>query len=92
MLYEEPRSATIIAAGPTICVTIGRDLLQKVLGNLQHVLFSNVMLIALQSSSVFQQFTNEQLGALIEAAVVKDYPENYTILDKEARSRVQLTS
>lgn len=45
------------------------------------------MLIALQSSSVFHQFTKEQLGALIEAAVVKDYPENYTILEKEARSR-----
>ncbi|EZG50652.1 CGMP-dependent protein kinase [Gregarina niphandrodes] len=87
LLYEEPRSATIVASGPTVCVTIGRDMLQKVLGNLQHVLFRNVMLICLQSSTVFQQFTKEQLGALIEAAVVKDYPENYTILDKETRSR-----
>lgn len=87
LLYDEPRSATIISVGQTICVTIGRDLLQKVLGNLQHVLFRNVMMIALQNSSIFQQFTKEQLSALIEAAVVKDYPENFTILDKENRSR-----
>lgn len=87
LLYDEPRSATITSVGPTICVSIGRDLLQKVLGNLQHVLFRNVMLIALQNNKVFQQFTEEQLGALIEAAVVKDYPENYTILDRETRAR-----
>lgn len=87
LLYDEPRSATITSVGNTVCVSIGRDLLQKVLGNLQHVLFRNVMLIALQNSSVFQQFTEEQLGALIEAAVVKDYPENYTILDRETRAR-----
>lgn len=87
LLYDEPRSATIVSVGLTVCVAIGRDLLQKVLGNLQHILFRNVMLIALQNSQVFQQFTEEQLEALIEAAVVKDYPENYTILDRETRAR-----
>eukprot|EP01071_Lankesteria_metandrocarpae_P003243 Lankesteria_metandrocarpae@DN2841_c0_g1_i1.p1 len=87
LLYDEPRSATISSVGTTICVSLGRDLLHKVLGNLQHVLFRNIMLIALQSSPVFQQFQYDQLGPLIEAAVVKDYPENYTILDKETRAR-----
>eukprot|EP01069_Polyplicarium_translucidae_P004690 Polyplicarium_translucidae@DN2636_c0_g1_i1.p1 len=87
IMYDEPRSATIVSVGASVCVSIGRDLLHKVLGNLQHVLFRNIMIIALQSSNVFQQFTDEQLSALIEAAVVKDYPENYTILDKETRAR-----
>lgn len=45
--------------------------------------------VALQNSQVFTQFTEEQLGSLIEAAVVKDYPENYTILDRETRARVR---
>ena len=44
LLYDEPRSATIVAQEPTICVSIGRDLLERVLGNLQHVLFRNIML------------------------------------------------
>lgn len=81
LLYEEPRSATIKASSheDTVCVTIGRDLLQKVLGNLQHVLFRNLMIIALQNSEVFKQFTDEQLGRLIEASVVKDYPGGYYI-------------
>eukprot|EP00917_Polyrhabdina_sp_WS-2016_P013079 GHVP01028777.1.p1 GENE.GHVP01028777.1~~GHVP01028777.1.p1 ORF type:complete len:610 (-),score=74.46 GHVP01028777.1:71-1900(-) len=86
-MYDEPRSASVFAVGETVCVSINRDLLNKVLGNLQHVLFRNVMQIALQNSQVFRQFTSQQLGSLIEAAVVKDYPENYTILDKETRSR-----
>eukprot|EP00914_Ancora_sagittata_P026955 GHVO01052901.1.p1 GENE.GHVO01052901.1~~GHVO01052901.1.p1 ORF type:complete len:652 (+),score=108.99 GHVO01052901.1:253-1956(+) len=45
------------------------------------------MIIALQTSNVFQQFTESQLTSLIEAAVVKDYPENYTIIDKESRAK-----
>lgn len=41
---------------------------------------------------MFKQFTEEQLTALIEAAVVKDYPENYTVLDRETRTRVRYTT
>jgi cGMP-dependent protein kinase 1 len=52
LLYDQPRSATIIATRKTVCVSIGRDLLQKVLGNLQHVLFRNVMLIGTYSFSI----------------------------------------
>eukprot|EP00923_Selenidium_pygospionis_P034312 GHVN01059863.1.p1 GENE.GHVN01059863.1~~GHVN01059863.1.p1 ORF type:complete len:781 (+),score=76.66 GHVN01059863.1:1512-3854(+) len=87
LLYDEPRSATITATASTVCVGIGRDQLNKVVGNLQNVLFTNIMLIALQQSTVFQLFTEERLHELIKVAVLKDYPENYTILDKETRAK-----
>jgi len=84
LLYDEPRSATITCATPQcICVSIGRELLGKVLGNLQHVLFRNMMFIALQSSSVFQQFTDEQMAKLVEAAAVKNFDPGETILAPE---------
>lgn len=44
LLYDEPRSATITAKENTVCVSIGRELLNRVLGNLQHVLFRNIMM------------------------------------------------
>lgn len=50
LLYDEPRSATITAEEETICVSIGRDLLDRVLGNLQHVLFRNIMLEGMAST------------------------------------------
>nr|AAM22643.1 cGMP-dependent protein kinase [Eimeria maxima] len=87
LLYDEPRSATITAEEETICVSIGRDLLDRVLGNLQHVLFRNIMLEALQQSKVFASFPTEQLSRLIGSVVVKDYPENYLILDRENRTK-----
>ncbi|XP_026191380.1 cGMP-dependent protein kinase egl-4 [Cyclospora cayetanensis] len=92
LLYDEPRSATITAQEPTVCVSIGRDLLDRVLGNLQHVLFRNIMLEALQQSKVFASFPADQLGNLIESVVVKDYPENYTILDRENRTKASASA
>ncbi|KAK1936351.1 cGMP dependent protein kinase [Babesia divergens] len=83
ILYGEPRSATIQAADDTTCVSIGRDILQNVLGNLNHVLFRNIMMESLQHSNVFRQFTGEQLCELIESASVRSFNKDVVILDKE---------
>ncbi|KFG55913.1 protein kinase G AGC kinase family member PKG, partial [Toxoplasma gondii FOU] len=88
LLYKEPRSATITAEEFTVCVSIGRELLDRVLGNLQHVLFRNIMVEALQQSKVYELFQGDQLSKLIEAAVVKDYGADYVILDKENKTKV----
>ncbi|KEP63576.1 UNVERIFIED_CONTAM: protein kinase G AGC kinase family member PKG [Hammondia hammondi] len=87
LLYKEPRSATITAEEFTVCVSIGRELLDRVLGNLQHVLFRNIMVEALQQSKVYELFQGDQLSKLIEAAVVKDYGADYVILDKENKTK-----
>ncbi|KAK1442450.1 cGMP-dependent kinase [Babesia gibsoni] len=83
ILYGEPRSATIQAADDTTCVSIGRDILQSVLGNLNHVLFRNIMMESLQHSNVFRQFTGEQLCELIESASVRSFRKDAIVLDKE---------
>ena len=44
--------------------------------------------LALQQSKVFASFPKEQLENLIESVVVKEYPENCTILDRENRTKV----
>ncbi|VUZ98190.1 cGMP-dependent protein kinase [Plasmodium vivax] len=83
LLYDEPRSATIIAKEPTACASICRKLLNIVLGNLQVVLFRNIMTEALQQSEIFRQFSAEQLNDLADTAIVRDYPANYHILHKD---------
>ncbi|KAK2196093.1 bifunctional cGMP-dependent protein kinase [Babesia duncani] len=83
ILYKEPRSATIKATTETICVSIARDILQRTLGNLHHVLFRNIMMECLQNSEVFRQFTAQQLIELIESASVRSYKPNHVILRRE---------
>eukprot|EP00915_Cephaloidophora_sp_WS-2016_P008880 GHVH01012552.1.p1 GENE.GHVH01012552.1~~GHVH01012552.1.p1 ORF type:complete len:880 (-),score=162.05 GHVH01012552.1:121-2760(-) len=87
LLYDEVRSATVKTEGPVTVLSIGRMKLASVLGNLQHVLFRNMMVIAVRSSETFNQFTVEQVDSILQAVIVKDYPENYTILDGEMRAK-----
>ncbi|VEV55926.1 cGMP-dependent protein kinase, putative [Plasmodium vinckei vinckei] len=83
LLYDEPRSATIIAKEVTSCASICRKLLNVVLGNLQVVLFRNIMTEALQQSEIFKQISPDQLNDLADTAIVRDYPANYNILHKD---------
>lgn len=83
LLYDEPRSATIIAKEYTVCASICRKLLNIVLGNLQVVLFRNIMTEALQQSEIFKQFSGEQLNDIADTAIVRDYPADYYILHKD---------
>ncbi|ORM41242.1 cAMP-dependent protein kinase type I-beta regulatory subunit [Babesia sp. Xinjiang] len=83
ILYGEARSATIQAVDYVICVSISRDILINVLGNLDHVLFRNIMMEGLQHSEVFRQFTGEQLCDLIESVSVRNFRRGTVILDKE---------
>lgn len=83
LLYDEPRSATIIAKEHTVCASICRKLLNIVLGNLQVVLFRNIMTEALQQSDIFKQFSGEQLNDIADTAIVRDYPADYYILHKD---------
>ncbi|UKK01159.2 CGMP-dependent protein kinase [Theileria orientalis] len=85
LLYDEPRSATIQATEDTTCVSLGREILNKVLGNLNNVLFRNIMMEYLQNSRVFKQFTPEQLVQLIESASVRDFKPGDVILHKEEK-------
>ncbi|CDR98117.1 cGMP dependent protein kinase, putative [Babesia bigemina] len=83
ILYCETRSATIQAIDDTTCVSLSRDILLNVLGNLNHVLFRNIMMESLQHSDVFRQFTGEQLCELIESASIRSFRKNCTVLDRE---------
>ncbi|SCP06065.1 cGMP-dependent protein kinase, putative [Plasmodium ovale] len=89
LLYDEPRSATIIAKEVTACASICRKLLNIVLGNLQVVLFRNIMTEALQQSDIFRQFNADQLNDLADTAIVRDYPSNYNILHKDKLKSVK---
>ncbi|KAH0472178.1 MAG: uncharacterized protein KVP18_001167 [Porospora cf. gigantea A] len=88
LLYDEPRSATVRAVVTTTCLGVGRVHLDNVLGNLQHVLFRNVMLQALQQSPTLRQFSEKQLATLMAGVVVKDYPENFTIVNRISNGKL----
>lgn len=87
LLYDEPRSATVKAVVHSMCLSLQRKLLDKVLGNLQHVLFRNIMLIGLKENSlVFSQFTRDQISTLVEAALVRDFPGESVIMAPDTSS------
>eukprot|EP00397_Hematodinium_sp_SG-2012_P005788 GEMP01005812.1.p1 GENE.GEMP01005812.1~~GEMP01005812.1.p1 ORF type:complete len:905 (+),score=162.92 GEMP01005812.1:391-3105(+) len=75
LLYGEPRSASVDAEVNSICLAIHRNFINKVLGDIQHVLFRNIMTIAMRDTPEFCEFTKSTLANLAEVAVVKSFNE-----------------
>jgi cGMP-dependent protein kinase len=75
LLYEEPRSATVSCVEACVCVSIGKSQLQDVfkVGNLEHLLFQNVIRNSLKDSSVFKDFSAQQIDSLVDATVYSDF-------------------
>eukprot|EP00915_Cephaloidophora_sp_WS-2016_P005515 GHVH01007338.1.p1 GENE.GHVH01007338.1~~GHVH01007338.1.p1 ORF type:complete len:782 (+),score=176.85 GHVH01007338.1:723-3068(+) len=89
LLFDEPRSATITAVYPLTALTINRDVLEAVIGNLQHVLFRNIMEQAIKNSPIFNSFSDEQKDKIVQAVAIRDYPPNTDIFADEPNHDVR---
>lgn len=76
LLFMEVRSASVRALEDTECISIGQNDLQKNLkvSSLKELLARNIVNTGLSSSAVFSQFQAQQLKALGESAVLKEFP------------------
>ena len=61
LLYDEKRSATIIAAETLVCFKMTRGMLEKVVVDLQTLLFRNIMRVSLRTSNLFSGFIDSQI-------------------------------
>lgn len=80
LLYNTPRTASIIAAENVKCLAIGRDRLKKVLGSqLQNIIYRNSVVMSFDKSSVLK-FTAEQVARVIENVQVKSYSDGDIVI------------
>jgi len=74
LLYNEPRSATVMATVHSMLLRFSKTLLQKVLGTYFYpALFSNMIMIALKSSDEFSQCSRDILHQLVQVMLVDNY-------------------
>jgi cGMP-dependent protein kinase len=74
LLYNCPRTATVIADGDVKCLSISRDQLTDALGsNLEKVIYRNSIRMAFEQSKVFKVLEKEQIDQLIDLMNVRSY-------------------
>lgn len=74
LMFDEPRSATILAVEESECAVIMRSDLERVFGlSLELVLSWNMRLLALRTSPELVQLSEEQLHALVRASTIIQY-------------------
>ena len=74
LLYSKPRSATVIALTDVKVISIGRgDLMQALGTSLEHALYKNSLLIAIDRSPVLRCLSSPQVEALVKVFLLKSF-------------------
>jgi len=92
LLYEEPRSATVLTLEPTMVVAVSRRLLHQVLGaDFEDVMWRNVIFVALRvlhaEGRVALPGGQTNLQALTSAFVIKNFPPRSDVIKEESEAR-----
>jgi len=74
LLYDEPRSATIVASNVVTCLTLSREVLELVIGNLHRVLSRNIIIHAMKCDGVFDNFPMDKFDQLVETMAIRQFP------------------
>jgi cGMP-dependent protein kinase 1 len=81
LLNHSVRTATVTAMTDLKVLSIGSNIISKVLGsNLQQILYRNNIRITFQKSPVFKNLTDEQLEKVIEKMKIITYQEGDTVI------------
>lgn len=87
LIYNEPRHVTVTATVQSTCISLRRQVLERVLGSLSlHMMYHNIVLGALKGSIAFSQFTEEQLRCLVESAIVKEFIPRSIVVDPKGET------
>nr|XP_027200362.1 cGMP-dependent protein kinase, isozyme 2 forms cD4/T1/T3A/T3B-like [Dermatophagoides pteronyssinus] len=85
LLYSEPRSATIIASTSVECVSVSRSMLEKVVGDLESLLFVNSIRQTMRGCNVFRGLTDTQINNIAKACKIKSLPAEYVLIGDQSR-------
>lgn len=91
LLYNKPRTATIIAVTDVKVVSIGRETLSQVLGSsLDHILYRNSLLMAIDKSQVLKNLNSTQIEALLTNFKIKQYSAGEVIIARGSAKNEKL--
>eukprot|EP00357_Protocruzia_adherens_P001123 CAMPEP_0115008308 /NCGR_PEP_ID=MMETSP0216-20121206/21827_1 /TAXON_ID=223996 /ORGANISM="Protocruzia adherens, Strain Boccale" /LENGTH=931 /DNA_ID=CAMNT_0002375675 /DNA_START=42 /DNA_END=2837 /DNA_ORIENTATION=- len=84
LLYNTTRTLTVVACdGPAKCVALGKENLEKILGNkLQDALYHNIQKIAFEKSKVLHHLLPEQIDKVISRSTQTVYKQGEIIFSK----------
>ncbi|CAG9327699.1 unnamed protein product [Blepharisma stoltei] len=86
LIYNNERTASIVAIDNVKCVGIGREKLSKVLGNhLEHIIYQNSIMIALERSSILRLLKKDQLLRIADAIHISKCLPGEIIIPKNTR-------
>ena len=77
------RTATVVSEGPVKCVSIGRTDLAQVLGShLQHIIYKNTQLMAIEKSPILSRLSKDQVQRLISNMTINTYSNDQVVIPK----------
>lgn len=83
LLYDSVRTATIRAMVNAKCLSIDRENLQLALGeNLQHIIYKNSLVIALERSKMLYKLDSTQRNRVIEAMDVQTIQDGTIVIQQ----------
>ena len=91
LLYNRPRTATVVALTDVKVVSIGRgDLLQVLGAPLEHILYRNSLLIAIDRSSLLRNLSVKQVNNLIGAMKILKFEPGEKVIDRNLKKSEKL--
>ena len=91
LLYNKARTATVIAVTDVKIVSIGRDKLMDVLGSsLDHILYKNSLLIAIDKSPVLNALNSKQVESLLMNSKLIKYNAGELIISRSTPKNSKL--
>lgn len=74
------RGGTAVSRGQTICLSIGRDLIKKILGDrINNITGYNIAKWALKRSKILSRLSNVQIEKLLNAAEYRDFEDGQLV-------------
>ncbi|KAK6589661.1 cyclic nucleotide (cGMP)-dependent kinase with 3 cNMP binding domains and a Ser Thr kinase domain [Cryptosporidium xiaoi] len=86
LMFDEPRSATVIAAATTECLTLNGCILTQIIGSLAQVLSKNLVSQSLQNSPIFKQFTKSQMQIILDKILFREYTKGAVLTSHDTKT------
>lgn len=91
LLYNTLRTATVVALGKVVLLSLGRDDLQTAFGSyLQQIIYKNSQLISIEKSKYLNSLTKTQTEAIINKVKIFSYKSSETVIPKNSPKQDKL--
>eukprot|EP00742_Colponemidia_sp_Colp-10_P003108 GILJ01003311.1.p1 GENE.GILJ01003311.1~~GILJ01003311.1.p1 ORF type:complete len:1123 (-),score=177.83 GILJ01003311.1:99-3467(-) len=85
LIYDEPRSASVVAVGEVTVVTLARSVLQNFMGPLQDLLYINVQKACIETCVRLSKLAPAQIDVIIKSTTVLAYEKGDVVVEGGSR-------